>query len=97
MFATVSSSGKLYIYDLVQSKHKPYEVIPFDEEMANQVPLQLRQAQKIMFNPRQRDCVAVGYHDTTVRVFRLSRGLSNMSSQDHPVMKVFLEEKDKME
>ena len=76
VFACVSNAGVMYIYDLVRSKKKPSEIIRLDDE--NSTSHQFRQATQIVFNPRQRDFVAVGYFDKMVRVYRLSRSLTNM-------------------
>ena len=40
VFATVSSTGVIYIYDMVQSKSQPAEVIKNDDLMS--IPLQNR-------------------------------------------------------
>ena len=81
VFAAVSNSGSLYIYDLIKSKHSPIEIIKYtslDEDGSTiAVHERLRQAQQLSFNPRQRDSVAVGYLDGFVRIFKLSRSLSN--------------------
>ena len=91
VFACVSNTGTLYIYDLVRSKQAPFEVIKHDNDSS--VAMKYRQASEIKFNPRQRDYIAVGYHDKMVRIYRLSRVLSNMNSDDHKVLQSFLEEK----
>lgn len=91
VFACVSSTGTLYIYDLVLSKQKPVETIQLDDSLS--LKESLREAATIMFNPRQRDFVAVGYFDKTVRVYRLSGSLSNMTIDDNNVLKKFLEER----
>jgi len=88
VFAAVSNTGNLYIYDLVASKKSPVETMRITE---SEVPKHSeRQAIQIVFNPRQRDFVAVGYYDKTVKIFRLGRGLSNMVKDDQKVLKEFL-------
>jgi hypothetical protein len=47
------------------------------------------------FNPRQRDNIAVGYLDGFVRIFKLSRSLSNQNVEDFKVLKSFLEQEKK--
>ena len=81
----------LYIYDLVRSKKKPIETIKIDDELSTKY--QYREASSINFNPRQRDFVAVGYYDKVVRIYKLSRNLSNMTGEDHKVLKEYLDEK----
>ena len=57
------------------------------------VPHQFREAASIMFNPRQRNFLAVGYYDKLVRIYRLTSQLSNMTQEDEKVLSKFLQEK----
>jgi len=45
------------------------------------------------FNPRQRDFLAVGYHDGGARIYRLNYQLSNVQKNELKVLQSFLEEK----
>ena len=53
----------------------------------------MRIAQSLSFNPRQRDFLAVGYHDGTVKVYRLNYLLANIQKSETKVLMGFLEEK----
>ncbi len=45
------------------------------------------------FNPRQRDILAIGYHDNFVRLYKLNYYLANIQKNELKVMQAFLEEK----
>lgn len=53
----------------------------------------LRVAQTLSFNPRQRDFLAIGYHDGFVRIYRLNYQLSNVQKNELKVLQSLLEEK----
>ena len=89
VFACVSNTGNLYLYDLVRSKKAPIETIKLDDEL--KTPHSLRPATRIVFNPRERDFIAVGYYDKIVRVYRLSGTLSNKTEDDDRVLNSFKE------
>ena len=75
VFATVSNTGNVYLYDLTVSKSAPAHILR-DAEI-DQVSQLLRVAQTVQFNPKQRDFLAIGYHDGCVRIYQLSYALSN--------------------
>ena len=50
-------------------------------------------AYAICFNPRQRNFLAVGYHDGNAKIFQLNSALSNQRKDELKVLKSFLEEK----
>mmetsp|Transcript_23424 Transcript_23424/g.17876 ORF Transcript_23424/g.17876 Transcript_23424/m.17876 type:complete len:397 (+) Transcript_23424:599-1789(+) len=74
VFATASNIGAVYIYDLAHSKTSPVVVLNHNDDS---VPHHLRVAQCLVFNPRQRDLLSVGYQDGFVRIFKLSQQLAN--------------------
>jgi len=68
VFVTVSNSGTVYIYDLLLSKQSPSYVIEYSTG-AGQKFSKHKTAYSISFNPRQRDFLAIGYHDGCTKVF----------------------------
>lgn len=75
VFAAVGNSGNVFIYDLLQSKSAPTVVLKNLDDGVSQAHCV---AQTLCFNPRQRDFLAVGYHDGFVRVYRLNYTLANV-------------------
>ena len=98
VFAAISSSGNLFLYDLVANKQCPSEIIRYEtleeDGSAVTVPSIFRQAQRIEFNPRQRSLVAVGYLDGFVRVFKLKASLCNKHPDDFKVLKSFIQSEE---
>ena len=90
VFATVSSSGTLYLYDLSSSKSAPAYVLKHTDDCQHD----LKVAQCIQFNPRQRDFLAVGYHDGSVRIFQLNYTLANQQKRDMKTLLTFLDHTD---
>ena len=54
-------------------------------------PARLRQAQRVTFNPRYRDLLAVCYHDGCVRTIKLGSFLSTKNALDKQVMDKLVE------
>lgn len=90
VFVCVSNTGNVYIYDLASSKTSPAEILKHQDDT---VSSKLRVAQCISFNPRQRDMLAVGYHDAFVRIYKLNYYLSNQKKNELKILQSFLEEK----
>eukprot|EP00347_Sterkiella_histriomuscorum_P003637 403363522 len=90
VFAAVGNSGNVYIYDLVQSKSAPSYILKNQDEGVSH---SLRVSQSVCFNPRQRDFLAVGYHDGFARIYRLNYQLANIQKNELKVLQSFLEEK----
>jgi WD repeat-containing protein 34 len=88
VFATISNTGTVYIFDLLASKHAPAYVLK-----ESHISTKNKSAYTISFNPRQRDFLAVGYHDGTVKILQLNHSLSNQKMYDMKTLKDFLEEK----
>jgi len=44
-----------------------------------------------VFNPRLRNTISVGYYDKVVRVYRLSKLLTNMTKDEERVLREFLD------
>lgn len=86
MFVAVSDQGNIYIYDLVQNKQKPavkLDYIYLDKDGTSMMtPVRLRQAQRVTFNPRYRDLLAVSFHDGCVRTIKLGSFLSTKNPMD---------------
>ena len=57
-------------------------------------PVRLRQAQRVTFNPRYRDLLAVSYHDGFVRTIKLGSFLSTKNALDKQVMDKLIEKTD---
>jgi WD40 repeat protein len=77
VFAAVSNNGTLYIYDLIMSKQVPSYIIDYkagDSDTGSKN----KTAYAISFNPKQRDFLAVSYHDGTAKIFRLNYSLANV-------------------
>lgn len=60
-------------------------------------PPRLRQAQKICFNPKYKDLVAISYHDSSVRTVKLGGFLTSKNALDHQVMDKLIEKDKKAE
>ena len=87
VFAAITSSGHLFIYDLVANKQGPVEVRKYEglEDDGSNVTVTsiFRQASRICFNPKQRNILCVGYFDGFVRVFKLRGTLVRPADLDH--------------
>jgi WD repeat-containing protein 34 len=93
VFAAVSNSGSVYIYDLMLSKQVPSYVLDYKPPPQTEHQSKVKTAYSIGFNPRQRDFLAIGYHDGTVKIFRLNYSLSNKQPSDLKILKSFCEDK----
>ena len=78
VFAAVNNNGTVYIYDLTRSKQVPSYVIDYKAPPSIDQLSKNKTAYSIAFNPKQRDFLAIGYHDGTTRIFRLNYSLSNV-------------------
>jgi WD40 repeat protein len=67
VFATISNLGNVYLYDLSVSKSSPIHILK-DPDLDSVTSAQ-RVAQTIQFNPRQRQFLAIAYHDGNVRIY----------------------------
>lgn len=86
VFAAVSNSGNVYIFDLLKSKTSASYVLKHGDDG---VPMQYKAGASLKFNPKQRDFLAVGYHDATVRIYRLNYSLSNPKKNEARVLATF--------
>lgn len=86
VFAAVTSSGSLFIYDLVANKQGPVDTKKYEslEEDGSNVSVTsiFRQASHVCFNPKQRNILGVGYYDGYVRVFKLRATLVRPTDLD---------------
>ena len=97
VFVTVSDAGTVYIYDLLLSKQTPSYVLPYTQNINTKVERISSQKSGycLSFNPRQRDFLAVGYHDGTARIFQLNYSLSTQKKDEIKLLKQsFLEQKE---
>lgn len=96
VFVTISNSGTVYIYDLILSKQAPSYVLDYQRpaQLQSDKISKHKTAYSMCFNPRQRDFLAIGYHDGTTKIYRLNYSLSNPKKNEIKVLKSFLEEKD---
>jgi WD40 repeat protein len=69
VFVTISNTGTVYIYDLVLSRQTPSYVLPYTSTYQSEYVSKLNTAYTLSFNPRQRDFLAVGYHDGSAKIF----------------------------
>jgi WD40 repeat protein len=78
VFVTVSSTGTVYIYDLLLAKQTPSYILPYTHSLhqTSDISSSSKTAYSLSFNPRQRDFLAVGFHDGTARIFQLNYSLS---------------------
>ena len=76
VFATISNLGNVYLYDLSVSKSSPIHILK-DPDLDSVTSVQ-RVAQTIQFNPRQRQFLAIAYHDGNVRIYQLSYVFANL-------------------
>lgn len=92
---TVSNTGTVYIYDLLLSKQVPSYVLEYQRSASLRAEKvsKHKTAYALSFNPRQRDFLAVGYHDGTTKIYRLNYSLSNPKKNEISLLKSFLEEK----
>lgn len=65
----------MYIFDLTVSKCSPVHTLK-DSDLDSMLSSQ-RVAQAVQFNPRQRDLMAISYHDGVVRIYKLNYALAN--------------------
>lgn len=94
VFACISNLGTIYIYDLALSKQVPSYVLKYQEMGVGKITSSKeRVAYSIMFNPRQRDFLAVGFHDGCVRIYQLNYALANRRNDELKIMQSYLEEK----
>jgi WD40 repeat protein len=91
VFAAVSNHGHVYLFDLSISKSSPAHVLR-DSDLDSILSSQ-RVASSISFNPRQRDLMAISYHDGAVRIYKLSYLFSNQQKGELKLLLSFLEEK----
>jgi WD repeat-containing protein 34 len=85
VFVTVSNTGTVYIYDLLLSKQTPSYVLPYTQSLqtaADATHTNQKSALSLSFNPRQRDFLAVGYHDGTAKIFQLNYSLSTQKKDE---------------
>ena len=94
VFAAVSNSGAVYIYDLIQSKQVPTYVLEYKAPQSSEQLSKIKTAYSIAFNPKQRDFLAVGYHDRTTKIFRLNYSLSNIQKNEIKTLKSFCDDKE---
>lgn len=88
VFACGSSSGCLYIYDLLRNNKNPIKKIEMDDR--DRVPISMREISSVKFNRSLRNMVAVGFHDKVVRVYWLSSELSMPNKSKDDETKVFV-------
>lgn len=69
VFVALSNNGTVFIYDLLLSKQTPSYVLPYTQPLHNSEVSENKSAYALSFNPRQRDFLAVGYHDGSARIF----------------------------
>ena len=81
----------MYLYDLTASKSSPVHTLR-DPDLDSMLTSQ-RVAQSIQFNPKQRDFMAISYHDGAVRIYQLSYQFANQQNGELKVLQSFLEEK----
>lgn len=96
VFVAVSDSGTVYIYDLFLSRQAPSYALPYTHSLqASDRAANQKNAYTLAFNPRQRDFLAVGYHDGTAKVFQLNYSLSTQKKDELKFLKQsFLEQKE---
>lgn len=93
VFAAVSNSGTVYIYDLILSKQVPTYILDYKPSPLTDQACKNKTAYALSFNPRQRDFLAVSYHDGTIRIFRLNYSLANVQKNELKVLKGFCDDK----
>lgn len=87
VFACGSTTGTLYIYDLLRNMQKPIKKIEMDDR--DRVPPSMREVSSIKFNGSLRNMVAVGFFDKVVRIYWLSSELSQPYKSKEEETKVF--------
>ena len=94
VFVAVASSGSVYIYDLLESKQTPSYVLPHTQsKFALDEISHDKTCYSLAFNPRQRDFLAVGYHDGSARIIQLNHNLSNQKRDEIAVLQSYLDQK----
>lgn len=87
VFVTISNTGTVYIYDLVLSRQTPSYVLPYTSTYQSEYVSKLNTAYTLSFNPRQRDFLAVGYHDGSAKIFQLNYSLSTQKKDEIKLLK----------
>lgn len=87
VFVTISTTGTVYIYDLVLSRQTPSYVLPYTSTYQSEYVSKLNTAYTLSFNPRQRDFLAVGYHDGSAKIFQLNYSLSTQKKDEIKLLK----------
>ena len=87
VFVTISNTGTVYIYDLVLSRQSPSYVLPYTSTYQSEYVSKLNTAYTLSFNPRQRDFLAVGYHDGSAKIFQLNYSLSTQKKDEIKLLK----------
>jgi len=92
VFASLTNTGTVYIYDLILSKQVPSYILDYKPSALSE-PSKTKSAYALAFNPKQRDFLAVSFHDGTVRIFRLNYSLANVQKNELKVLKSFCDDK----
>jgi WD40 repeat protein len=98
VFVCISNNGNVYIYDLLLSKEVPSYTLPYSQSLllSDRAP-SAKTAYSLAFNPRQRDFLAVGYHDGTAKIFQLNYSLSTQKNDEIRHLKSLFLEKERQE
>ena len=93
VFVSVYNNGTVYIYDLFLSKKAPSYVLPYTQSLQSSYTTS-KAGYCLCFNPRQRDFLAVGYHDGSAKIFQLNYSLSTQQKDELKFLRQnFLEQK----
>jgi WD40 repeat protein len=90
VFAVIGTRGIPYIYDLTVSKQTPAYILEEADEESKVA--KNPGGVKIMFNPKQRDFLAVGYMEGKTKIYKLNFSLSNPKKNEIQVLNEFLED-----
>jgi hypothetical protein len=72
----------------------PTYVLEYKAPQSSEQLSKIKTAYSIAFNPKQRDFLAVGYHDRTTKIFRLNYSLSNIQKNEIKTLKSFCDDKE---
>lgn len=95
VFVAVSNTGSVYIYDLLMSQSSPQQILEYKAPASDGgAREQNKTAYSIGFNPVIRDFLAIGYHDSTCKIYQLNYSLSHKKKDEEKMLRSLMEEKD---
>ena len=90
VFACATGSGRVLIYDLVESKNVPAHTLYAEEHFRGR---RVR-ATRVRFHPRQRDFISASYSNGQVHVYQLNYSLATMQKNELKLLSSLMESEE---